>query len=130
MGEIFPQLNAQLADMSTENNSDTQELLNLIGEDAFTRLCSVFGGTRLHISSSERSLQRLSVIAGADLAEKLISHYQGTAISLPKLSSLEIAKRHQSIVNDLKNGMSKRDVAMKYDMTERNVRIIKAKYLE
>lgn len=116
--------------MPVENNSDTQELLNLIGEDAFTRLCMVFGGTRLHITNSERSLQRLSVITGADLAEKLISHYQGTTISLSKLSSLEIAKRHQSVVSDLEKGMSQRDVALKYDMTERNVRIIKAKHLK
>jgi len=84
----------------------------------------VFGGTRLHISASERSYQRLSVIVGEELAGKIIFHYQGEALSLPKLSSLEIEKRKQAIISDHKNGMSKRNIAMKYDVTERHIRKI------
>ena len=110
--------------MSLNNNNETQDLLNLIGEKAFTRLCMVFGGTRLHISNSERSRQRLSVIVGEDQAEKVIFHYQGLALTLPMLSSLEIKKRHQAIIQDFENGMSKRHMAMKYDMTDRQVRRI------
>ncbi len=110
--------------MPTKNDSESQELLNLIGDDAFTRLCMVFGGTRLHISASERSRQRLNVMVGEELAEKIIFHYQGEALSLPKLSSHEIEKRKQAIINDHKNDMSKRDIAMKYDVTERTVRKI------
>ena len=58
--------------MSAIHNSVTEDLLNLIGEDAFTRLCMVFGGTRLHIANSERSLQRLTVVVGSDNAQKLM----------------------------------------------------------
>lgn len=110
--------------MPTNSINETQELLNLIGEDAFTRLCTVFGGTRLHISNSTRSRQRLNVIVGEDLAEKIIFHYQGIALTLPMLSSLEIRKRHQAIINDHTNGMSNRDIALKYDLTDRQVRRI------
>ena len=110
--------------MPTNNDNETQELLNLIGEDAFTRLCAVFGGTRLHISNSVRSRQRLNVIVGENLADKLIFHYQGIALDLPMLSGLEIRKRHHAIINDRANGMSSRDVALKYDLTDRQVRRI------
>ncbi|MBL8501053.1 MAG: hypothetical protein JNL77_10820 [Nitrosomonas sp.] len=52
--------------MPTNDNNENQELLNLIGDDAFTRLCTVFGGTRLHISNSDRSRKRLNIIVGAE----------------------------------------------------------------
>jgi|GEM_PF-6613451 len=64
--------------MPTPRDNENQELLNLIGEAAFTRLCIVFAGVRLHISNSIRSRQRLSVIVGEDLADKITFHYQGT----------------------------------------------------
>ena len=105
-------------------NNETQELLNLIGEDAFTKLCMVFGGTRLHISNSQRSRQRLNVIVGEDSAEKIIFNYQGIALTLPMLSSLEIKRRHLEIIEDFKSGMSQRGIAMKYDLTDRQVRRI------
>jgi len=110
--------------MPTNSINETQDLLNLIGEDAFTRLCTVFGGTRLHISNSVRSRQRLNVIVGENLAEKVIFHYQGISLTLPMLSSLEIRKRHQAIIQDHENGMSNRDIALKYDLTDRQVRRI------
>jgi hypothetical protein len=37
--------------MPVNDNNENQELLNLIGDDAFTRLCTVFGGTHLTWSS-------------------------------------------------------------------------------
>lgn len=110
--------------MTTKNDNETQAFLSLIGEDAFTRLCAVFGGTRLHVSNSIRSRQRLNVIVGKDNAEKIIFDYQGIALTLPMLSSLEIKKRHQAIIKDFENGMSQRDIAMKYDLTDRQVRRI------
>lgn len=110
--------------MPINNNNETQELLSLIGEDAFTRLCMVFGGTRLHVFDSDRSRQRLNIIVGEDSAEKIIFNYQGMTLTLPKLSSLEINKRHQAIIHDYKIGMSQREIAMKYDLTDRQVRNI------
>jgi len=118
-----PHLQMQ-ADMKANNDNENQELLNLIGDDAFTRLCTVFGGTKLHISNSERSRKRLNIIVGEENAAKLIFHFDGVALTLPMLSSLEIRKRHQAIIADAKSGMSHRDIAMKYDLTDRQVRRI------
>jgi Mor family transcriptional regulator len=110
--------------MPTPFNNDTQELLNLIGEDAFTRLCAVFSGVRLHISNSEKCRQRLRIIVGEEKAGEIIFHYQGTALTLPMLSSLEIKRRNLDIIEDHKSGMSQREIALKYDLTDRQVRRI------
>lgn len=110
--------------MPTQYNTETQELLSLIGDDAFTRLCTVFVGTRLHISSSARSRQRLNIIIGEENTGKMIFNFSGVTLTLPMLSSLEIKKRHRAIIADAKNGMSQRDIAMKYDLTDRQVRRI------
>lgn len=110
--------------MPMTNDTENHELLNLIGNDAFTRLCTVFGGTRLHISNSTRSRQRLNIIVGQENAEKIITNYQGIALTLPMLSSIQIKKRHQAIIQDFENGMSQRNIAMKYDLTDRQVRRI------
>lgn len=84
----------------------------------------VFGGTRLYIADSERSRQRLTVIIGDELTEKIISQYKGASLNLPKMSTIEIEKRKQAIIEDHKNGLSNRDLAMKYDMTDRHIRNI------
>ena len=110
--------------MPTQQNNETQELLSLIGDDAFTRLCTVFGGTRLHISSSDRSRQRLNIVIGEENTGKMIFNFNGVTLTLPRLSSLEIKKRHQAIIADAKNGISQRGIAMKYDLTDRQVRRI------
>lgn len=123
MGKCFLIL-FQFADMSIGNNSTSQEILNLIGDEAFTRLCMVFGGTRLPIADSVGSRQRLGVVVGDALAEKMISQFRGEALEIPKLSSLEVKKRHQAIINDLAGGMSVKTAAIKYDMTQRNIRKI------
>lgn len=122
-GDSVPHSQMQ-ADMPVNDNKENQELLNLIGDDAFTRLCTVFGGTRLHVSNSERSRKRLTIIVGEENATKMIFHFDGVALTLPMLSSLEIKKRHQAIIEDAKKGMSQRDIAMKYDLTDRQVRRI------
>lgn len=110
--------------MTTSDSNENQELLNLIGDDAFTRLCTVFGGTRLYVSNSDGSRKRLTIIVGEENAKNMIFHFDGVKLTLPMLSSLEIKKRHQAVIEDAKKGMSQRDIAMKYDLTERNVRLI------
>ncbi|SEN35959.1 Mor transcription activator family protein [Nitrosomonas marina] len=110
--------------MTFRKNSDSEALLSLIGEGAFTRLCMVFGGTRLYISDTKRSRQRLTVIVGEELAEKIMFHYKSACLNLPKLSVLEIERRKQAIIDDHKKGMSHRDLAMKYDVTDRHIRNI------
>lgn len=110
--------------MPTNKNDENQQLLNLIGDDAFTRLCMVFGGTRIYVSNSARCRHRLNVIVGESMAEKIIETFHGESILLPKLSSLEIKKRNAAIIEDSKQGISHRGIAMKYDLTDRQVRRI------
>jgi len=118
-----PHLQMQ-AHMKANNDNENQELLNLIGDDAFTRLCTVFGGTKLHISNSDRSRKRLNIIVGEENAGKMIFHFDGVTLTMPMLSSFEIKKRHKAIIEDANNGMSHRSIAMKYDLSDRQVRKI------
>ncbi|MCB1984753.1 MAG: hypothetical protein H6936_09445 [Burkholderiales bacterium] len=111
-------------DMPHELSNEKQDILSLLGDCAFTRLCMVFGGARLYIADSERSRQRLTVIVGEELTEKIIFHYKGSSLDLPKLSIIEIDKRRKAVIEDHNNGMSNMNLAMKYDMTERNIRKI------
>ena len=107
-----------------DNVTENQELLNLIGDDAFTRLCMVFGGMRLYVANAPRSRRRVNIVVGEDMAEKIIFNYQGNRFNLPMLSSLEINRRHQAIIQDFKSGMSKQEIAIKYEITTRQVRRI------
>lgn len=74
--------------------------------------------------TGDRSRKRLTIIVGEENAAKMIFHFDGVKLTLPMLSSLEIKKRHQAIIEDAKKGMSHRDIAMKYDLTDRQVRRI------
>lgn len=104
------------------NDEINEQLLSLIGYDAFYRLCVVFGGIRLYISGSIRSRQRLNIIVGEKNAEKMITRFMGTTFSFPILTSIESKKRSHAILEDARKGMSHREIAIKYDITERLVR--------
>lgn len=110
--------------MKTEKISVVQELISLIGEDATVRLSMVFGGTRLSIGNGSTSRQRLSVVVGEELAEKLIFHYQGVALDVPKLRLLKRERRDEAIAGDAASGMNQRELSMKYDLSERQIRNI------
>ncbi|MEO6430944.1 MAG: hypothetical protein ABIO50_04215 [Nitrosospira sp.] len=112
--------------MPSKNNAVAQELFDLIGDEAATRLCLVFGGTRLAIGGGSTSRQRLGVIVGEELAEKLIYHYRDTTLDVPKLSRQEKERRNNDVVADIEAGMAQRSVAMKYEITTRQVRNISA----
>lgn len=114
--------------MSLENNPVIQDLFNFIGEDAATRLCMVFGGTKLYIGDSDASRQRLGVIVGTELAEKLIFHFQGVDLHVPKLAGLKGERRNRNIAADLAAGMTRRSAAMKYNLSERQIRTISAAF--
>lgn len=97
------------------------KLLDLIGEDALTRLCIVFGGVKLYISNSEQLRHKLEIIVGAAAAEKIIEAYPGESIEIPNLKPLAFEKRKRDILAD-RETTTVRDLAMKYDLTERQIR--------
>jgi hypothetical protein len=107
-----------------ENDSISQTLLDLIGEAAFDDLCAVFGGTKLSIHRSDACLMRLTPIVGKDTAIKIINMMNGEMIEIPKAQLARINQRNQSIGQDSAAGMTQREMAMKYDLSERQIRNI------
>ncbi len=118
----FPHSNVNA--MLANNDNKVQKLLNLIGNDAFARLCRVFGGKSLHVSNSVMLRQQFNVILGQWNANKVLSHFNDVDLTLPSYSILETKKRHQAIIKDARNGMSCGDVAVKYEMTYQQARRI------
>lgn len=100
-----------------------EKLWDLIGEDALTRLCIVFGGVKLYVSNSEQLRHKLEIIVGADAAQKIIEAYPGESIEIPNLKPLVLEKRNRGIFAD-RESMTMRELAMKYDLTERQIRSI------
>jgi hypothetical protein len=118
--ETFP----LIVSIMSEKISITQELISIIGMDAAERLCLVFGGARLYIGIGNRSQQRLSAVVGDEAAEKLASHYRGINLHVPKMKYLESMRRNMEITADAASGMSQRELSMKYDLSERQIRHI------
>ncbi len=110
--------------MQADNESKVQKLLKLIGNDAFTHLCIVFGGQSLHVSDNVKLRQQLNIILGQWNTNKVLSHFNGVDLTLPTYSTLETKKRNQAILKDAQNGMSCSDVAVKYEMTYQQARRI------
>lgn len=98
-------------------------LWKLIGIDALTRLCIVFGGIRIYVCNSERMRRQLEIIVGADAAEKIIKEYLGVEIEIPNLKILALEKRNRGILAD-RESMTVRELAMKHDLTQRQIRNI------
>lgn len=100
-----------------------EKLLDIIGEDALTRLCIVFGGVKIYVCDSESLRKKLEIIVGAAAAQKIIEAYPGESIEIPNLKHLAFEKRKRGIFAD-RESMSVRELAMKYDLTERQIRNI------
>lgn len=49
-----------------------EELIALVGEDAFINLVCVFGGGQLYIGTTENMVRKLTIVMGSEAAHKMI----------------------------------------------------------
>jgi len=97
------------------------ELIALIGEEAFIKLACVFGGGKLYIGATENTVKKLTVVIGSEAAHKMIQAYSGGWISVPKHSTAELALRNKQIIQDCDAGITIRQLAQKYELTDRQI---------
>ena len=97
------------------------ELIALIGEDAFIKLACVFGGGKLYIGATENTLKKLSIVIGDEAAHKMIKAYSGGWINVPKHTSAAIALRNKQIIQDCDAGFTILQLAQKYELTDRQI---------
>ena len=97
------------------------ELIALIGEEAFIKLACVFGGTKIYISSTEETKQRMDVVIGSKLSDKLIKTYHSSWIDIPRQAATKLLLRNKAIVKDFDDGFSPRQIALKFELSERQI---------
>lgn len=68
--------------------------------------------------------QLLTDAIGIEGAEKVISHFGGEVIYIPKDFATKLMVRNQEIVQEYNSGMSILDIASKHDLSDRRVQII------
>lgn len=101
-----------------------QDIVQMIGEDAAAKLIEEHGGTRLYIPSSINSEKHLYQLLGQETALQLTSEFGGMTVEIPRGVMLQIGQRNKLILADRVAGMTQRQLARKYELTERTIRKI------
>lgn len=97
--------------MSYQSASD---LLGLLGEEAYLKLCEEFGGTRVYVPARLPNDHELIAAIGMDATRKLMDMYAPSAIRVP-LARRERAHRYRA------QGLSHARIARKLGLTETGV---------
>ncbi|MDD2894354.1 MAG: Mor transcription activator family protein [Halothiobacillaceae bacterium] len=97
------------------------ELIALLGEEAFIKLALVFGGSKQYIGTTPAAEARLTVVMGSEAANKMINAYSGGWIDIPKHTAAELELRNKRIIQDYDSGITLRQLAQKYELSERRI---------
>ncbi|MBF0437331.1 MAG: winged helix-turn-helix transcriptional regulator [Magnetococcales bacterium] len=85
-----------------------------------------FGGTSLIIPKKLDRDHHLLAVIGEKATKALIREYSGDTLSIPKLNMLKAKLRDIQLLQDRESGVSPKELARKYNLTERHVwRILK-----
>ncbi|HUW27575.1 MAG TPA: Mor transcription activator family protein [Sulfuriferula sp.] len=101
-----------------------QDICQLIGEAATAKLVAQYGGTRLYLPVTVKPEHPLCELLGEEIAQKLAGEFSGLSVEIPRAVKLLIGQRNALIFADRALGVSQRKLALKYRMTERNIRNI------
>lgn len=98
-----------------------QELKLLIGEEHAAKLVEQYGGTRLYIPITLKPGHSLCQLLGEKVAHQLAVELGGLRAEIPRAVISQIMQRNKLILADRANGLSLRDLARKYHLTERHI---------
>jgi len=99
------------------------EISELIGMAATLKLVAKYGGVRLYVPKTLRPDHDLVEIIGRELAEEIKQRFGGEVLEIPKATLANAALRNISIRQEYEF-LSQRQLALKYNTTERNIRRI------
>lgn len=107
----------------------TAELVDVIGYDAAMLFVENFKGEVIWVPKNAKPDHPLSLIIGFDAFKKLTWYYGDTSLEVDICKALDIENRNRNIFEDRhRKGLTCRDLARKYQTTERHVRRILRKY--
>lgn len=101
-----------------------REVIQLIGEEAAAMLAAQYGGTRLYIPATIKPEHDLCQLLGQEAARRLADEFCGMTLEVPRAVISHIGQRNAMILADRAVGMSQRQLAIKYQLTERTIRTI------
>lgn len=103
-------------------NARLEELVDAIGLPATLRLVDAFGGVRVYFPhpSRVRLDSDLARAIGADAVQRLAALWPSTYVALPQAAAYLRRERNRAIHLE-KDKLSIRELALKYDLTERAV---------
>ena len=94
-----------------------EEVAQTIGQPSLTRLCELFGGTRIYVPRNYSPKHPVAVAIGMKAAVMLAEHFYATTIDLPKAH----ARRHRVLELAKSGEMTIAEAALACDYTERRV---------
>lgn len=101
-----------------------QEIAELIGLPEALKLADHYGGVRLYVPLTIPEGHVLAELVGMEAARKLSDRFGGMEhFDIPKARSVTVALRNRKI-REAWPGLSQRQLALKYGLTERQVRVI------
>lgn len=101
-----------------------QEVGQKIGDEATAKLVAQYGGTRLYIPYKLKLEHPLSQLLGQEVSQQLSSEFGGMTVEISRAVMLQIGQRNELILADRAAGMSQRQLARKFNLTERTIRKI------
>lgn len=103
------------------------EIRDLVGEEALVRLVLKFGGTLLRFPGETKNLdnsvrvQKVAEEIGDSAARILAAHYGAAGVLVPRCYQALLETRDRIIVADLDADVPAPVLALRWEMTERNV---------
>jgi hypothetical protein len=102
-----------------------QEFASLIGLAGTLRIVETYGGVRLYVPKTVDGDHDLARLIGLEAARKLAAEYGGEMhMDIPRAVAATRAAFRASIRADRAAGLTHRELALKYKMTERHIRNI------
>lgn len=101
-----------------------RDIADLVGLSSTLDVVRAYGGTRLYIPKKFMPDHPLVKVAGHEAAAKIVEIYGGEHLDLPRGAVAIQAARHEQIRAERASGMTHAKLAVKFGLTERQVRTI------
>jgi len=107
----------------TDLPEQAREIADVVGLGATASLVASYGGVRLYVPETIVPDHALVHLIGLDAAQRLAQRFGGDRLEIPRCAEALRRVRNRALVEDAKR-MSQREIALKYRLTERAVRLI------
>ncbi len=101
-----------------------QEIVQMIGAEAASKLVAKLGGTCLYIPVTPKPKSQLCQLIGQEAAQQLADEFGGITVEIPLDHIERLAQRNKLIMADRATGMSQSKIALKYHLSTRWIRKI------